>query len=325
MKVLKELRKLIREKNEELLEEFQEYILKETLKIQSSFPNEKQIFLKNFRQIRPEIDGDPGGSIETATPPPEIDIQNENSDSINNSKDKNTKKENENEISFSGEIKANKKNESARVSRLKEAVFGGDLMLFSSVNELKNLEKEMNKDSKSQIVNQNNENIKSKSKNPNLISKDMKNNEMLSFQDKKQKSFKIQTNDKQNINFDRCSFSKRSFRSLNKVFCQFDSKMIKRVLGLIEHPNLRIRKRNIIFLQILLDKSISKVHFVEKYAIGFCSGLYLLTRLRYLGNKAGSELDVIFLLEQIKGFVRTLLTKIKLSGEPIFGIPLFYF
>ena len=88
---------------------------------------------------------------------------------------------------------------------------------------------------------------------------------------------------------------------------------------MLEHKNLIIRKKNILFLQILLEKSISKVHFVEKYAIGLSPGLYLVSRLRHIGSKAGSEVDIIFLLEQIKGFVRTVLTKLKLNHESLFG------
>ena len=115
-------------------------------------------------------------------------------------------------------------------------------------------------------------------------------------------------------------FSIQDLKRLLKVFTLLNSKKIKILILLMENKDLSIRKLSIIFFQILLFQSKSKIHFVEKCALGYSPGLYCLTRLKYLQLKGAIALDVIFLLDQIKGYVKTMVTKIKLAGEPVQGI-----
>lgn len=120
--------------------------------------------------------------------------------------------------------------------------------------------------------------------------------------------------------FKALDYSAQEIKRLAKVFTLLNSKKIKILILLMENKNLEIRRLSVVFFQVLLAQSKSKVHFVEKCALGYSPGLYCLTRLKYLQQKGAAALDVLFLIEQIKGFVKTAVTKIKLNGHCIFGM-----
>lgn len=107
--------------------------------------------------------------------------------------------------------------------------------------------------------------------------------------------------------------------NLLKVFSLLNSKQIKELLRLIEYISKPIRKLAALLFQILLFKSKSKVHFVEKCALGFVPGLYCISRLKFIGLKGATPSDLILLLEQIKGHVKTVLTKVQIRNQPISG------
>jgi hypothetical protein len=114
-------------------------------------------------------------------------------------------------------------------------------------------------------------------------------------------------------------FSQQEIKCLLKVFTLLNSKKIKILILLMENKDLEVRRLSIVFFQVLLNLSKSKVHFVEKCALGYSPGLYCLTRLKYLQQKGAAALDLLFLIEQIKGYVKTMVTKIKLEGCCIYG------
>ena len=87
----------------------------------------------------------------------------------------------------------------------------------------------------------------------------------------------------------------------------------------MENNDLSVRKLAMILFQILLNQTKSKIHFVEKCALGYVPGVYCLTRLKYLQNKGAKGTDVISLLSKIKSHVKTILTRIKLRNESVEG------
>ena len=114
-------------------------------------------------------------------------------------------------------------------------------------------------------------------------------------------------------------FSSKEIKSLFKVFPLLNSKKIKILILLLENGDVKVRKLATIFFQVILKQSKSKIHFVEKCALGYAPGLYCLTRIKYIQLKGASALDLMFLFEQIRGFVKTMITKIELNHHSIHG------
>ena len=142
-------------------------------------------------------------------------------------------------------------------------------------------------------------------------------------------SFPLKTKKKSSLIQDslRCSldsansfdFSIQEVRKLLKIFSLLNSKKIKILILLMENNDLSVRKLAMILFQILLSKTKSKIHFVEKCALGYVPGVYCLTRLKYLQNKGARAVDVISLLNKIKSYVKAELTRIKLKNESVHG------
>jgi len=147
--------------------------------------------------------------------------------------------------------------------------------------------------------------------------------------DKESNFFPLKTKKKSSLIQDsiRCSldstnsleFSEQEVRKLLKVFSLLNSKKIKILILLMENNETNIRKLAVILFQILLNKSSSKIHFVEKCALGYVPGLYCLTRLKYLQNKGATGEDIIMLISHIRNYVKAKLTQIHLKGDSLQG------
>lgn len=112
-------------------------------------------------------------------------------------------------------------------------------------------------------------------------------------------------------------------KTLNKSFVLLDSKEIKRVLYMYEHPKESIRKLVLVLLQILLFKPESKIHFIEKCALGFSEGIYILTRMKYIFKLIDDQMAVFCLIKEIKKFFENNITKNMVQNKRVKGRPSF--
>ena len=106
---------------------------------------------------------------------------------------------------------------------------------------------------------------------------------------------------------------------LNRIFTLLDSKSIRRLLVLLEHPKKSTRRLMVLLFQILLQKKKNKVHFVEKCAIGFSRGTYLLSRLKYSHAKCQDSTQIFGLLFQIKRRIRDLEFMLQIQSVSVTG------
>ena len=109
-------------------------------------------------------------------------------------------------------------------------------------------------------------------------------------------------------------------RALSKIFSILDSKGIKKLLLLLEHPKETTRKMIMVLFQVLLQKTESKVHFVEKCAIGFTSGLYLISRMKYVYARVQNGVLIFQLLRKIKKYFKTTCSKLEIMNETMRGL-----
>lgn len=108
-------------------------------------------------------------------------------------------------------------------------------------------------------------------------------------------------------------------RSLGKVFTVLDSKAIKKLLLLLEHPKETTRKMIMLLFQVLLKKTQNKVHFVEKCAIGFSPGVYVVSRMKYVQLKFDDSLAVFQCLAGLKKFFKTAKSKLEIENKRMRG------
>jgi hypothetical protein len=108
-------------------------------------------------------------------------------------------------------------------------------------------------------------------------------------------------------------------KSLSKVFSILDSKAIKHLLLLLEHPKETTRKMIMIMFQILLQKTQNKIHFVEKCAIGFSPGVYIISRMKYIHSVTSDFKNVFACLKAIKKYFRTVKSKLEIENKALDG------
>lgn len=106
---------------------------------------------------------------------------------------------------------------------------------------------------------------------------------------------------------------------LGRIFTLLDSKSIRRLLVLLEHPKKSTRRLMVLLFQVLLQRKKNKVHFVEKCAIGYSGGTYLLSRLKYAHGKCEDAVQIFGLLSAIKRSLRSLEVKLRIEGVSIPG------
>lgn len=108
-------------------------------------------------------------------------------------------------------------------------------------------------------------------------------------------------------------------KGLLKVFSLLDSKAIKKLLLLLEHPKETTRKMIMVLFQILLKKTESKIHFVEKCAIGFSPGVYVVTRVKFVHSITQNHHKVFQCFMEIKRHFRTLRLRMELENKKLEG------
>ena len=108
-------------------------------------------------------------------------------------------------------------------------------------------------------------------------------------------------------------------KALGKVFSVLDSKAIKKLLLLLEHPKETTRKMVMVLFQILLQKTQNKVHFVEKCAIGFSPGVYVISRMKYVHSMAQDSSKVFACLTAIRKYFRTTKSKLGIENKQMPG------
>jgi hypothetical protein len=108
-------------------------------------------------------------------------------------------------------------------------------------------------------------------------------------------------------------------RSLGKVFSILDSKAIKQLLLLLEHPKETTRKMIMLLFQILLQKTQNKIHFVEKCAIGFSPGVYIVSRMKYVYSVSSDFGNVFGCLMAIKRHFRVIKSKLEIENNSLKG------
>ena len=105
-----------------------------------------------------------------------------------------------------------------------------------------------------------------------------------------------------------------------KIFTLLDSKAIKKLLYMYESPIKSIRKLTMILIQILLFKTDNKIHFIEKCALGFTEGVYVISRIKTLVLITKQYLPIFTLLNDIKKFIQNIISKNKIQNHKIDGI-----
>lgn len=108
-------------------------------------------------------------------------------------------------------------------------------------------------------------------------------------------------------------------KSLGKVFSVLDSKAIKKLLLLLEHPKETTRKMIMILFQILLEKTQNKIHFVEKCAIGFSPGVYVVSRMKYIYSAVSDSKQVFGTLSGIRKHFRNIKVKLEIESKRMEG------
>jgi hypothetical protein len=108
-------------------------------------------------------------------------------------------------------------------------------------------------------------------------------------------------------------------KGLAKVFTLLDSKAIKKLLLLLEHPKETTRKMIMVLFQIILLKTENKIHFVEKCAIGFSPGVYLISRMKFVYSVSKDPVAVFRCLSQIKKHFRTIRMRLELEDKKLKG------
>lgn len=109
-------------------------------------------------------------------------------------------------------------------------------------------------------------------------------------------------------------------RSLSKVFSILDSKAIKKLLLLLEHPKETTRKMIMVLFQILLQRTQNKIHFVEKCAIGFSPGVYIVSRMKYIHSITADFRNVFACLMAIKKHFRVIKSKLEIENKHLQGM-----
>ena len=109
-------------------------------------------------------------------------------------------------------------------------------------------------------------------------------------------------------------------KSLSKVFSILDSKAIKKLLLLLEHPKQTTRKMIMILFQVLLESTQNKIHFVEKCAIGFSPGVYIVSRMKYIYSAVSDSKQVFGLMISLRKHFKTIQIKLEIENKRIQGI-----
>jgi len=71
--------------------------------------------------------------------------------------------------------------------------------------------------------------------------------------------------------------------------------------------------------QILLQKTQNKIHFVEKCAIGFSPGVYIISRMKYIHSVTSDFKNVFACLKAIKKHFRTVKSKLEIENKALDG------
>lgn len=93
---------------------------------------------------------------------------------------------------------------------------------------------------------------------------------------------------------------------LDEIFIKMGSQNIKQLLMLLEHKQINYRKLALVLFQILLRNPQSKLHFVEKCALGSSEGIYLLSRLKWVSLLPNDSTNTFSLMMKIKKCINDL-------------------
>ena len=111
----------------------------------------------------------------------------------------------------------------------------------------------------------------------------------------------------------------KEVKKLSDVFTKTGSQKIKQLLMFLENTNSSIRKLGLILFQIILKRNKSKMYFIEKCALGFSNGLYLLTRMKWLSKISNNDGKIFMLLIKIRKYINEIKMKVLVKSKSFDG------
>lgn len=114
-------------------------------------------------------------------------------------------------------------------------------------------------------------------------------------------------------------------KKMGKVFISADSRDIKELLRLLDHPKQKVRRLMVLLFQVFLKSRSARRRMIDKCGLCAVNGLILVTRLRGLAKGSQAESYLFMLLRELAAFANNRQTQMLLNKSPMKGTILVFF